>query len=553
MDQVVFANNTKDGDDSFQTWIDEIAAVYNKKQKQAKAAVGPKIVVNQTLSSLAIIYEKIRNAVDFRAEHLFRRNATERILRRRWTSSESKKIAKNLIKELVWSRYLDNDTVPEKTIPKIAKIIDKYHLLKKHTGNQNYDWILGAMAAEIDTVLVDQQENEVWVKATASWFNQYYHWNNEVDQKTKNILLYIAVHRTLVKSDEATIRYYLLSHFYPGWQENDEKTINQVAGHFSSIRKQIDDWLKHPFGNPLFRYLKRIAPPFLILKEVIEKTEPEKIGSLLEETNNLDRQIAQTCARHYQETKTKVKRGITRSIIYIFATKMVFALLLEIPVDIWYYQRATAESVKLFSREIIKALSFLPIAVNLLFPPFLMFLIGFLIRTPDEENTKRIIEKVHSFVYPLKTEKTGFWLTRKKTKSVWEKVFGVAYLVLFFTVFTVVYSTLKRIGFNPASSAIFFFFVCLVLLFGFRVRWTAQELMVTDQKQSLWETIINLLALPFLDVGFKLSATLSKFNFIIFFLDFLIEAPLKSIIQAIGEWASLIRKKQEEVVEVPFQ
>ena len=38
--------------------------------------------VSRTVSALAVVFEKIRNAVEFRAEHLIRRAAIERILKR---------------------------------------------------------------------------------------------------------------------------------------------------------------------------------------------------------------------------------------------------------------------------------------------------------------------------------------------------------------------------------------------------------------------------------------------------------------------------------------
>ena len=111
---------------------------------------------------------------------------------------------------------------------------------------------------------------------------------------------------------------------------------------------------------------------------------------------------------------------------------------------------------------------------------------------------------------------------------------------------------LWRLGFNWLGGLIFFFFVSLVLLFGFRVRWAANELRVTSERESLMGSLINLISLPFLDLGVRLSLGLSRLNVLMFGLDFLIEAPLKMIIDLIGEWTNFIRQKQAEVVEVPF-
>jgi hypothetical protein len=62
---------------------------------------------------------------------------------------------------------------------------------------------------------------------------------------------------------------------------------------------------------------------------------------------------------------------------------------------------------------------------------------------------------------------------------------------------------------------------------------------------------MNYLMLPFLNAGFFLSKGLAKINFFSVFLDFIIEAPLKSIIEVFEEWTSFMREKKEEVVEMP--
>ena len=54
-------------------------------------------------------------------------------------------------------------------------------------------------------------------------------------------------------------------------------------------------------------------------------------------------------------------------------------------------------------------------------------------------------------------------------------------------------------------------------------------------------------------MGVYLSKGIAKLNFLTILLDFLIEAPLKIIVEVIEEWTSFIREKREEVVEVPEQ
>src|SRR3990172_2987744 len=48
-----------------------------------------KIYVSQTVSFAAFLYEKMRNAVEFREDHLIRRAAIERIIKRRLVLNEN--------------------------------------------------------------------------------------------------------------------------------------------------------------------------------------------------------------------------------------------------------------------------------------------------------------------------------------------------------------------------------------------------------------------------------------------------------------------------------
>src|SRR3989344_7526426 len=48
----------------------------------------PTIHVGEVLGSVSFLYEKARNAIDYKGEHLLRRNAIERILKRNyWVNS----------------------------------------------------------------------------------------------------------------------------------------------------------------------------------------------------------------------------------------------------------------------------------------------------------------------------------------------------------------------------------------------------------------------------------------------------------------------------------
>src|SRR3989344_5563984 len=99
-----------------------------------------KLSVSQTVSFVALVYEKVRNAVEFREEHLVLRAAIERILKRRLSlNPDGKGEAENLVRELLWARYFNNESLGNEDIAKTQSIIDSFVYLRRLliTGSNN--------------------------------------------------------------------------------------------------------------------------------------------------------------------------------------------------------------------------------------------------------------------------------------------------------------------------------------------------------------------------------------------------------------------------------
>ena len=122
---------------------------------------------------------------------------------------------------------------------------------------------------------------------------------------------------------------------------------------------------------------------------------------------------------------------------------------------------------------------------------------------------------------------------------------------LYFLIFGSIGLLLIGIGFNVLSATLFFIFLSLVLLFVYRVRYTANELNVQGEREGFLSHIFSLITIPFINVGSLLSQGFQRLNFFLLLMDFLIEAPLKNVITVFEEWNVFIREKREEVIEVP--
>jgi hypothetical protein len=77
------------------------------------------------------------------------------------------------------------------------------------------------------------------------------------------------------------------------------------------------------------------------------------------------------------------------------------------------------------------------------------------------------------------------------------------------------------------------------------------QLKVEGDEEGMAGHFSSYLTLPFLYFGSYLSQGFAKINFFGVVLDFLIEVPLKSIIEVFEEWTSFLREKKEEVIEMP--
>jgi hypothetical protein len=525
-----------------------IAQYKEGKSSQKFGSVDSTIKVSQVLGPLAFIYERIRNAVEYKGEHLIRRNAIERILRRQiWErkSYEPALLAETLMKELIWARYIKNDFIPKRRLKTIEFIVTKYlevfASLEKNATNYNYadlkDWFLGIFSAEIEEAL---DENIFYKEAlnycVFSWFKKNYFWvDSDLSEEEKDIQIFIALHRSLSKSDNAGIRYRLLKVYFPEWIEKKEFDPESELNKVIEIERKIERQITSPYQPKMYRFVQRHSAAFLVLKEIIDN-DYESIREIFESPEKIEEKVTEVCKTKYGEIGKKVSRGIFRSIIYIFLTKVFLAILIEMPYEIFVNNK----------------INFLPLSINIILPPFLMFMVGLSIRRPDEDNTKRIISIIKSFVYKEEhEEKIEFSLVSPSGNSLIYKIFFLVYLLLFLLTFGGITLILFDLSFNIISAGIFFIFLSLVLLFGFRLRYTATELNVQGEKEGFLSHLVTDITLPLLNLGSWLSQGLQKFNFLLLFMDFLIEAPLKNIIRVFEEWTSFIKEKREEVVEVP--
>ncbi len=495
-----------------------------------------RISVSQTASFFALAYEKIRNAVEYKDTHLIRKSAIDRILKRRLAlNPEGKGEAENLIREVLWARYFPNESLGVEDIMRVQDIIDKSLHVKKSLPGKYSEFVLDLAVCEIEEILSPEE-------AKRNAFFTFYMYQilkdkvkiDHLSEEQKNISFYVALEKAYAKSDTPYLRFHLFTLSHKPLSQMEKHEIERLIPKLPATFDQIDQVIKTSPSDPIQRFIKNQTPPFLILFEIVKTEGPTNAEKILSDKNALWDEVNKICRIKYAQTQSRLTSLAIKAIIYIFITKMIFALILEYPVSLFLYNEVNYTSL----------------AINSLFPPFLMFLIIALTRLPNERNTKRIYERLIEIADADRSfETTVSFVARRKTtrKPVLVFFFGIFYLFTFYITFNLLHQILNLIKFNLVSQTIFVFFVSLVAFFAYRIAQVAKEYKLRE-KESFFRPFGDFFFLPFLSVGKFFSTNLARLNFFGFLFDFFIEAPFKIIVEVIEEWISFVRAKRDEIV-----
>lgn len=521
-----------------QNEINELLVTFEKRIAPAKKA--PIHGASATVSKLAVLYEKARNAVEFRADHLVRRASIERIIKRLFlTSRKAKVIAENLTLELIWSRYVDSSLIDDEKIDMLSAIIERYLILrtvyereKSSKLNINWDDLLGIAASEIDQSLFANEKEEALIKFFYMAVRPKIDIHG-IDEEMLDMYTYIAVNRAYTQAEDAIILTHLLKMSFPAWFKAGTKESERIA----PVVIHALSFLKSNFRNPqidkIYKYVRTQMPPFLLIRDFLFEKQYEA-REYIEDQDEFIEELEDTIETKYKEIGSKVKTASIRSFIYIFLTKMVFALAIEVPFDLY----------------VEKSFSYLPLIINTIFPPFLLVLLASFFKIPGEENTQKLIERVSKITYSLdeyKKEKSTAFVEKGEKKSKFTPIFSLLYLATFAFTFGVINYVLTLLDFSIVSKFIFVFFVALVSFFAYRIRLSAKEYEIVEN-EGILVSILDFFFLPILWAGQVLSRGIAKLNVLTFFFDFILEAPLKTILAAIEEWLRFVRSKREEII-----
>lgn len=488
--------------------------------------------INQLVSKTATFYEKVRYLVDYKEEHTIRRSAIERILRRKlFIENSSNNVGLSLISELVGGQYVAEKFHTEKTGTHIDAIVNKFLILYNHTGNAPHARreIYSLAASEIDYFLDTyvHQIDIATVEAFCESVRPHILINEPLSKEQLDVVLYCACTRNLLGSDDQMLAFSLWRKFVPGWESMDEKDIPALGARFGEIISTIRGFVKSPFQWQIAQRLKNETVYFLIIRELVRQYGAES-GTVLENQETLDTYVENFMERIYKKENKKIRSRGIRAVAYLFLTKILLALAIELPYEFF----------------VMGSIQTMPLGINIIFPPFLLFVMTRGVRTLDAKNTREVMSGMRTIVYSdsMKPIRVG----KSRAQQGLAAVFSVIYILFIASLFGFIVYLLNIIHFNPVSIIVFLFFLALVSYFAFRIRHSAKRWHV-NTKEGIFALIGSIMALPIVNTGRWLSQKFSAINVLVLVLDFIIETPFKFVLNFGNQFIAFLKEKSEEL------
>ncbi|OGZ27759.1 MAG: hypothetical protein A2365_03925 [Candidatus Nealsonbacteria bacterium RIFOXYB1_FULL_40_15] len=507
------------------------------------------IHVDEVASRVAAFYEKIRGIIDWKEEHLLKRRAIERILKRRIFSkmalteegiSGNCNFAEPFVMELIRGGHFPNDKIEESKIKEVQDAINKYIFIirvcqKKEEKSkiELYSWLTEIAACEIEEILSPSIRERALMDYMTEAMKERIKISDNILEQTKiteeekKEQTYIAAQRALFKLDPSVITYHILKRTYSDWKNMSREKLSDIAENIYEIKENMDKVLEHPISDKFYQIAEKYDTPFLLLGDALSASE-----DLFSSPENLEKEISRAYKKRVSTLKKRLGRAALYSTLSIFLTNIVSLFIIEIPFNKWitgYYFNMSAMLIDIFV------------------PTFLMFFLVATVRPPSKENLPRVIMEVMKIVYEKELNTYEIKSFGKKKNIFLWGIINTIYLICSALIISLIVWGLSKVNFPPLSHIIFIIFFALIAFAGTKIRQRAKELQVIEERESFLHFFTDPFAIPIIQLGKWLTLKWKKYNIIAVFFSALIDMPFTVFVEFIEQWRYFIKEKKEKI------
>lgn len=501
--------------------------------RQSRAIAAKQAKANQSAEKVHVVggggtivaaYEQFRNAAEYTEEHLLLQRAIRRFYKRLFLTQDHDQIihgAEDLIVELTLAGYVANDTIPHSLLAIIDHLARQYyeaHMQMQNITHFREAWTLDVLSVRIEDTLHNLTDENLFAQLCFDHFIttiDMQPFAKDANGTDPEAALFVAIHRTLLHSGDATIRTELLNRY----QQTPETPESYVA-----VNHQIDLLFDADITDKLSRVVSRRGAPLRVFRHML--SDQENLDTLLQSKANFLSSFEAQTTKEYENIAQRINRGIIKSVIFLIITKVIIGLAIEVP-----YDYAVHDGIIL-----------LPLLINLLFPPIYMILLRLTLALPGYANTTALVDRIEAIFYGQPSK----YIARRRTGR-FGIAFNLVYAAIVIGVFSLVSWWLISLGFSILHLLIFFIFLSTASFLGFRLSRMVRDIEVVDADQNGITILRDVLYMPFVIVGRWISEKYAKVNIVATLLDLLIELPLKTVLRLIRQWGAFISSKKDEL------
>ncbi len=486
------------------------------------------IHVSPVTKRVAFAYERFRNTLEPDEEDILRRKAIHRILERRLAEDRSPTVgAEQLLQELIRANYIE--PVSRRFSEHISTRLTRAKAIMDHLDPNLHDWFLRLVAVTIDRDLYPRTREEALVQLMYEDTIERMQWVDdlvaEADRKTQ---IYMASHRALFEADDFEITYHYFRTTYPAWNEShfSGEDATSIAQQLPQFYSHIQEALSHGARDRLSRLLRTAAVPYRITRDVL--TRPNALTT----AEALKAATKEAVTERARKIRGRMNKRAWHSILFLFFTKTILAFLIEVPYEVF----------------LLAHLHVGALAANIAFHPLLLFFLATTARLPGESNTERIVEEVYKVVTGESPLPTIIVRQPRHYGPITWAAFALLYVVLFLFLFWGLFTLLDWLEFSLIAMFMFVMFLGLVSFLAIRIRRSISAVRIIAARESAFGALLTFLSLPVLEFGRWLATHISQLNVALFFMDRILEAPFKILIDIVEEWFTFVRERKEEIV-----